>query len=470
MIEAFFTSLFASMAHSGLKRMFRDNLGKKLTRAYDIWVQNVPRDLAFQPEALLSWTDQEAPPASYRVIQETLAAKRVPEEDAWTALFVERWQFVIAHNPNPKQPLFDPRREKEILPLFADLGHRLYLACYEDQKLFQTTMAQLAPSIAGSLTEIEKKQNRHTKLLEDVHRAVVDREHHPENHPPRPVPTLGEMKTAKQAVKEEIEVSEPQPVYRDQGIREISQALEDAERQLEQASIEGRSTIEIRESILDLRRRLREGGRRQPGEILDDRYKLIDVLGKGGFAEVWKAWDRTKRRLVAVKIMHGQFTGDKTRKERFFRGARKMRELRHPAVVDVFDEQCEDEGFPFFVMAYQAGGNLHDRVLQGKLDEAAVLAVIRTIGEALVYAHQHDLVHRDIKPGNILLDGQGRACLTDFDLVKAADSTGGTRTRTGLGTFVYAAPELMAEAKDAGVAADIYGLGMTTLFALYGKD
>ncbi|MDJ0837115.1 MAG: SUMF1/EgtB/PvdO family nonheme iron enzyme [Acidobacteriota bacterium] len=263
---------------------------------------------------------------------------------------------------------------------------------------------------------------------------------------------------------------EPEPVYRSRRIREITEALKKVKQQLEQAAIEEKPTQALKAKELELKRQLREGGRRQPGEILCDRYKLIDVLGKGGFATVWKAWDIPRLRLVAVKIMHGQFTGDKTRKERFFRGARKMRELRHPAVVDVFDEQCEDEGFPFFAMAYQAGGNLHEQVLQGKLDEAAVLAVIHTVGEALAYAHQHDLVHRDIKPGNILLDGQGRACLTDFDLVKAADSTGGTQTHAAMGTFGYAAPELMAEAKDAGVAADIYGLGMTTLFALYGKD
>ncbi|MDJ0842378.1 MAG: SUMF1/EgtB/PvdO family nonheme iron enzyme [Acidobacteriota bacterium] len=279
---------------------------------------------------------------------------------------------------------------------------------------------------------------------------------------------LGQI--GKDGAKAVVSEPEPQPVYRDQNSQELSEALEKVRQQLERATIEGTSTSELKAEELELRRRQREGGRRHPGEILCDRYRLIDVLGKGGFAEVWKAWDIPRRRLVAVKIMHGQFTDDKTRKERFFRGARKMRELRHPAIVDVLEEQCEDEGFPFFVMAFWDGGNLHNRVLREKMGANTALATIRTVGEALAYAHQNGLVHRDIKPENILLDGHGRACLTDFDLVKAEDTTGGTRTKAGMGTFFYAAPELMHNAREADKTADIYGLGMTTLFALHGQE
>jgi len=263
---------------------------------------------------------------------------------------------------------------------------------------------------------------------------------------------------------------EPQPVFPNEHIRQISQDLGKARARLEQQSIAGESLVETKQHILELRRQLREGGQRQPGEVLSGRYKLIDILGRGGFAIVWKAYDLKKHEVVAIKMLHGQYANDRTRRERFFRGACKMGVLQHPGIVRVLSEQEQDEGFYYFVMAHWDGGNFREKVIGGQLDQETCLEVIQTVGTALAHAHQHGLVHRDIKPQNILLDRENRACLTDFDLVKAADSTGGTRTQAGMGTFVYAAPELMAEARDADVTADVYGLGMTALFALHGTD
>ncbi|MDJ0837513.1 MAG: SUMF1/EgtB/PvdO family nonheme iron enzyme [Acidobacteriota bacterium] len=261
----------------------------------------------------------------------------------------------------------------------------------------------------------------------------------------------------------------PKPVSHDRPMDEDA-LLKEKKAQLKQATIAGEPTTELRADILKLRRQLRNGNQPHPEEVLSERYELIEVLGQGGFARVWKAYDLEQERVVAAKILHGQYADDRTRRERFFRGARRMGELQHPGIVRVLAERCEDEHLAYFVMAYCDGGNLRDRVVKDGLPLEEALSVIRAVGDALCHAHRHGLVHRDIKPGNILLDSNGGACLTDFDLVKAADTTGGTRTGMGLGTFVYAAPEAMADARGAGVEADVYGLGMTTLFALYGKD
>ena len=108
-------------------------------------------------------------------------------------------------------------------------------------------------------------------------------------------------------------------------------------------------------------------------------------------------------------------------------------------------------------------------MIEGLLPKAERLRIILEIGEALAFAHENGAIHRDVKPQNILLDHDGSAKLTDFDLVRAADTTGGTRTAM-LGTFLYAAPEAMADASQASEPADVYGLGMTALFAFHGAD
>ena len=218
-----------------------------------------------------------------------------------------------------------------------------------------------------------------------------------------------------------------------------------------------------------MKRQIREGGQRQPGAILADRYKLIEVIGKGGFAKVWKAWDRKGRRLVALKMLHGQYNSVRTRLERFFRGARLMAKLRHPGIARVIEEHGIDEGFHFFVMDFWGGCNSAQAILEGAISRETALEVIRHVGEALHHAHEQGLVHRDVKPQNILLDGEGKACLTDLDLVIAADTTGGTQTNAGLGTYLFAAPELMSDADCSGPEADVYGLGTTAWSAIHGR-
>src|SRR6185369_6109174 len=115
------------------------------------------------------------------------------------------------------------------------------------------------------------------------------------------------------------------------------------------------------------------------------------------------------------------------------------------------------------------GGNLREAVLRKRLKEGAWPSIILPIAKALALAHSKGVIHRDIKPSNILLDESDQPKLTDFDLVGVNDTTGGTRTGA-LGTVVYAAPECLERPQEATARADVYGLGMTAIFCLFGKD
>ena len=250
----------------------------------------------------------------------------------------------------------------------------------------------------------------------------------------------------------------------------LSEALDAAYQRRDEQLAAGQDTSAANAEILDLKRRRRAGPQLKEGDfLLDGRFRLLDRLGHGGFATIWKCLDRRRHEVVAIKVLHGQYADDRTRRERFFRGARQMATLRHPGIVQVLEERLEDEGFFFFIMEYLPGGDFHQSILQGLIARLDRLAVIATVGEALQFAHERGIIHRDIKPANIVLDQFHRPKLTDFDLVRAMDTTGGTRTGA-LGSWVYAAPELMTRPQEAGAPADVYGLGMTAVFALYGVD
>jgi len=259
--------------------------------------------------------------------------------------------------------------------------------------------------------------------------------------------------------------------YPDPNTQELSHALEAAYEREQELALRGEDVSSVRAEIRDLHRRIREGGQLQAGDFLmKGRFQLAESLGQGGFARVWKSWDRERREVVALKVLHGQYAQDRSRRERFFRGARLMETLRHPGIVRVYDSRVEDEGYYFFVMEYVEGGDFRQAVVEQRLPLDQRLAVIQAVGDALQYAHDEGLVHRDIKPANILLDRHGHPKLTDFDLVRAEDLTTGM-TQTGMmGTVIYAAPELMSRPQDAGVKADVYGLAMTAAFALHGQD
>jgi eukaryotic-like serine/threonine-protein kinase len=262
----------------------------------------------------------------------------------------------------------------------------------------------------------------------------------------------------------------PIPTYPDAATQLLSEQIERARARRRSLHEHGADTAEIDREIVDLRRQLREGGQLRAGDSLGNgRYLLLKQVGRGGFAIVWEAHDRERHERVAVKVLHSNLAGDSIRLDRFFRGARTMAELRHESVVRVLDKRGEDGGYHYFVMEFIAGDDLRQAVLKKTLSGEAVFPVILHVGEALAVGHRKGLVHRDIKPANILLDAAGAPRLTDFDLVGAADTTGGTRTGA-LGTVVYTAPEITDRPQDADARADVYSLAMTTLFGLHGAE
>src|SRR5262249_45825956 len=158
------------------------------------------------------------------------------------------------------------------------------------------------------------------------------------------------------------------------------------------------------------------------------RYTLVRRIGKGGFAVVWEAHDEFRDERVALKVLHPEHARDRSRLERFFRGARQMAELRHEGVVRVREQYGEGDGWHYFVMDLVPGGDLRQAVLDKRLGTEEVLRIVDRVGAALAAAHAKGLVHRDVKPANVLLDASGAPQLTDFDLVHAADTTGGTNS------------------------------------------
>ncbi len=262
----------------------------------------------------------------------------------------------------------------------------------------------------------------------------------------------------------------PVPHYPDEQTRLLSLQLQGARERKKRLQDSGVGTAQVDQEILALRRHLREGGRLRAGDSLGDgRYLLIESVGSGGFATIWRAHDQQAQRIIAIKVLHANLAGDEERRERFFRGARRMAELQHPAVVQVIEQHGEDGGYQYFVMEYMPGGNLRQAVLERLIMPDRIIPIILRVGEALALAHSKGIIHRDIKPANILLDSQGQPHLTDFDLVGALDTTGGTKSGA-MGTIVYAAPECLERPQEADPRADVYGLGMTAIFGLHGAD
>ena len=261
----------------------------------------------------------------------------------------------------------------------------------------------------------------------------------------------------------------PMPTYTNDQERSWGEQLQALYERRASMRSAGEPTTKIDAEIAAIKRAQRSRPELVAGDQLSDRYKLLRPLGAGGFAKVWEAYDGVDRRRVAVKVLHGQHASSGERSERFFRGARLMRELDHPNVVRVFDPRCEDDGYRYFVMELLTGGDLRSALQTGPMQLDAALDLIDDIAGALAVAHGQACVHRDVKPANILLTREGVPKLSDFDLVRAADSTGGTRTGA-LGTFLYAAPEALSKAKDAGPPADVYGLALTAVAVLVGRE
>ena len=197
-----------------------------------------------------------------------------------------------------------------------------------------------------------------------------------------------------------------------------------------------------------------------PGVVLGRRYRLTRELARGGMAAVWEAEDLSLGRRVAVKLLHPQFTDEPEFLERFRREARAAASLSHPNIVSVFDVGEHGEPpTPFLVMELIDGQNLKDRIRSAApLPDADVRRIGAAVAAGLEYAHRRGIIHRDVKPQNILLGEDGRPRLTDFGIAQALASSGLTRTGAVMGTVHYLAPELV-RGRPATPASDVYGLG-----------
>jgi serine/threonine protein kinase len=200
------------------------------------------------------------------------------------------------------------------------------------------------------------------------------------------------------------------------------------------------------------------------GTLLADRYRVLRRLGTGGMASVFLAEDERLGRKVAIKRLHSESAQDLER--RFVREAKLGASLNHPNIVSVYDTVTDDEGV-LLVMEYVEGETLRDAIARGSVPPETAMKVMRGIASALDHAHEHGVVHRDVKPANILIGGDGRAKLADLGIASAAAATQITRSGTVLGTAAYIAPERL-EGGAGGPPSDIYALAAVAYEALSG--
>ena len=200
------------------------------------------------------------------------------------------------------------------------------------------------------------------------------------------------------------------------------------------------------------------------GRLLGGRYRLGALIGQGGAGAVYEAVDVVLGRRVAVKLYEAV---DPLGRYRFASEARLLAGLSHPGLVTVYDVSLDGDQ-PFLVMRLVDGPSLRDLLARGPFEPAAVARIGARLASVLAYVHAHDVVHRDIKPGNVLVDSSGACHLTDFGLARAVSAAHLTNPGEYVGTAAYLAPEQITE-PDVGPAADIYSLGLVLLECLTGR-
>jgi serine/threonine-protein kinase len=198
----------------------------------------------------------------------------------------------------------------------------------------------------------------------------------------------------------------------------------------------------------------------QSGDLIADRYELEELVGTGGMSTVFRAHDRQLERRVAIKILHEHYAEDPEYLERFRSEARAVARLSHPNIVTVID-RGDDDGRQYIVFEYVDGENLKELALRsGRLPVRRALELALAIADGLSFAHQRGLVHRDVKPQNVLLNKDGDVKVTDFGIARSLHVEHGvTQTGTVMGTGEYLAPE-QASGKPVSPATDVYSLGV----------
>ena len=206
----------------------------------------------------------------------------------------------------------------------------------------------------------------------------------------------------------------------------------------------------------------------QPGQILGGRYALTNLLARGGMADVWQARDTVLERQVAVKILHPHLAADEHFVGRFRSEAVAAARLHHPSIVSIFDT-CSDDGTEAIVMELVHGHTLREELdTHGPMDPHIVVDLGADLGAALEAAHRAGLVHRDVKPANILLCDDQRVMITDFGIAKIRDEADRTQTGTMLGSVKYLSPE-QVNGEPVDGRTDVYSLGVVLYEAATGQ-
>ena len=204
------------------------------------------------------------------------------------------------------------------------------------------------------------------------------------------------------------------------------------------------------------------------GQIVKERYEILEILGEGGMAFVYKARDTQLERFVAIKTLKPNYVNQETFVDRFKREAKTAANLNHPNIVQIFDWGIEEE--PFFVMEYIEGNTLTSIIAKNRtISLSDILFIGAQVSSGLHAAHQKGLVHRDIKPGNIMITPDGKVKVTDFGIVSLQNEESDiTKTGSILGTASYISPE-QAQGKPVSIESDLYSLGTVLYELIAGK-